>query len=223
MDTIYKITNKINNKAYIGYTDNPTSRWNDHKKGKGSQVVFQAINKYGLENITFEVIANDSVDNEDMYIQEHNTMYPNGYNLTPGGGMPPNYKGMSYQERYGDNWQDEIDKRRLSNKFKHNMPHTEETKRKISESVSGEKNPMFGRTHSEASKKLMSKNSPCSKGASNANSKTWCLTSPQGKCYTVTGTLRSTCEELGLSFATINASYRLNRPMRSGWKIELIK
>ena len=225
MDTIYKITNKINNKAYIGYTETPEERWRDHKVGRGSKVVFQAIKKYGLENITFEVIANDSVDNEDMYIQEHNTMYPNGYNLTPGGGLPPNFKGKTYKEIHGEKGKakaEHFSKLQLERGGFGPDMHTEETKRKISESVSGEKNPMFGRTHSDATKKLMSENSPCAKGENNANAKTWPLTSPQGKCYNIKGTLRSTCEELGLSFATVNASHRLNRPMRSGWKVEML-
>ena len=52
---IYKITNKINNKIYIGQTNNIKRRFNSHKNNKRS-VISKAINKYGVENFTFEII-----------------------------------------------------------------------------------------------------------------------------------------------------------------------
>ena len=137
---IYKITNKVNSKAYIGYSSNVESRWKDHKKGYGSKLVYDAIQKYGLDNFTFEVVADDTVDNEDKYIQEHNTMTPNGYNLVEGGGLPPNKKGWKPSA-------ETLAKRSASLK---GIVRTDEWKKNLSLSKSGSSNPMYG------------KKSPCS-------------------------------------------------------------
>lgn len=64
MYSIYKITNKINGKLYIGYSKRPSARWYDHKKyacknKKG--VLYDAMRKYGIENFVFDIIY-QSVD-----------------------------------------------------------------------------------------------------------------------------------------------------------------
>ena len=58
---IYKITNKINNKIYIGSSKNIANRWKDHmselESGDHSNYKLQnAINEFGIQNFTFEVI-----------------------------------------------------------------------------------------------------------------------------------------------------------------------
>lgn len=88
---IYKITNNINNKGYVGQTtqDCIEKRWSNHKS-EGKFAIGQAIDKYGPENFTFEVIdkASDMDDlnkKEIEYIATLDTMAPNGYNLHEGG------------------------------------------------------------------------------------------------------------------------------------------
>lgn len=45
---IYKITNKVNGKSYIGKTNNLNRRWNEHKSGKGGTAILsRAFTKYG--------------------------------------------------------------------------------------------------------------------------------------------------------------------------------
>ena len=218
---IYKITNTVNSKSYVGYTTDPESRWQSHRQNRGSKLVFQAIKKYGLNKFTFEVIAEDTVDNEQQYIEKHNTMTPNGYNLTEGGGVPPNHKGKTYKEIYGADWKQQIIKRQQSNRFKHNMPHTKATKEKIRKKVSGEGNGMYGKTHSKKTLQLMSdKRKGVHVGSKNGNAKRFLLISPEGVKYQSDGNLRQLCASLNLSHATIRASYELNRPMRSGWRVE---
>ena len=61
MKGIYKITNKINNKSYIGYSNNIERRWQEHMARYNCQqeynkVLYKAIRKYGLSNFSFEVI-----------------------------------------------------------------------------------------------------------------------------------------------------------------------
>lgn len=91
---IYKITNKINGRCYIGQTNNPKRRFQEHKNmgytdGTG-KLLYYAFNKYGIENFTFEVI--DSGENYDelekYYIEKFNS-FADGYNCTIGGENPP--------------------------------------------------------------------------------------------------------------------------------------
>ena len=223
MGHIYKITNKLNNKSYIGYTINPSKRWLAHQNKQGSKLVWQAIQKYGLPNFSFEVIAEDTVDNENNYIVDYNTIAPNGYNIAPGGGLPPNHKGKTYKEIYGDNWQMQIDKRtktQLERGGYGPVNHSTETKQKISKAVSGKNNPMYGRTHNEDTLNKMRESSKGkSAGEKNGRAKKWVLTSPEGDEHFAHGNLRILCKELGLSFATVHSSYMYQRKMRSGWSI----
>lgn len=227
MGHIYKITNRVNGKSYIGYSDNVESRWNDHKTGKGSKLVHRAIKKYGIEQITFEILAEDSVASEDMYIQLHNTMKPNGYNLTPGGGLPPNHKGKTYKEIYGDQSTKRIEHFRelqLSRGGFGPTVHTESTKSRIRESVIIA-HANRDCSHSEDTKnKISQANKGRLAGANNPKAKNWILTDPTGKAHYAHGNLRDKCKELGISFATMHKAYAENRiPNRgsaAGWKIE---
>jgi group I intron endonuclease len=95
MGFIYKITNIITKKCYIGETkkSNPELRWNEHKrkieKGIGCPALQEAIKKYGVENFKFEVLIicfdEDRYKFEIEYIKKFNSIAPNGYNLTKGG------------------------------------------------------------------------------------------------------------------------------------------
>ena len=95
MGYIYKITNKLTHKCYIGETkkSNPELRWNEHKskieKGIGCPALQDAVKKYGIENFKFEVLIicfdEDRYKFEKEYIKKYNSIAPNGYNLTTGG------------------------------------------------------------------------------------------------------------------------------------------
>ena len=93
MANVYKITNKINNKSYIGKTSNSTeTRWKQHKElaqqGKGF-LIHKAIRKYGVENFYIETVESDLSDEESAemeiyYINKYDS-FGNGYNLIIGG------------------------------------------------------------------------------------------------------------------------------------------
>ena len=59
---IYKITNQVNQKSYIGQSINPEKRFSAHKSAArnhrfgSSQALYYAINKYGEENFIMEVL-----------------------------------------------------------------------------------------------------------------------------------------------------------------------
>ena len=100
MAYIYKITNTINGKSYIGKTeyDPPERRWKQHiaeskKDRSSSRALCRALQKYSIEKFSFQVLEKTDKPNEreQYYIQYYNT-YHNGYNETLGG------DGASYLE-----------------------------------------------------------------------------------------------------------------------------
>lgn len=50
---LYKITNLVNNKIYIGQTNDPKQRWSHHKSdaNKPIMAISRAMNKYGISNL----------------------------------------------------------------------------------------------------------------------------------------------------------------------------
>lgn len=148
--SIYRITNKVNGKHYVGQTKNVRNRWNRHKElqkkandanykyRKFIQVIHYALAKYGLENFEFVVVEEvetqeQANDREEHWARELNSYAPSGYNVTKCG----EHKALS-----------------------------EETKRKISEAQKGRKVPkhrkqqisktLTGRTLSEEHKQVIS-------------------------------------------------------------------
>ena len=97
---IYCVTNIINNKKYIGQTIRDINkRWYSHKseskKEKNPSYFHKAILKYGESN--FKVVEIEHIYSatkkelksslnklEKKYIQQYNTIRPNGYNITTG-------------------------------------------------------------------------------------------------------------------------------------------
>ena len=96
MGYIYKITNDINNKLYIGKTEkeNIQERWKNHckdykKRQFEKRPLYRAMNKYGIEHFHIEEIEyvapnQDLEERETYWINYYNT-YHNGYNATLGG------------------------------------------------------------------------------------------------------------------------------------------
>lgn len=94
---IYKITNLVNKKVYIGITNNYLVRWKYHKRNRVptskeyNKVLYSAFRKYGIENFKFELIQQDlSVEEgkkmEIKLIKELKTLsHEQGYNVTKGG------------------------------------------------------------------------------------------------------------------------------------------
>ena len=119
MGYIYKITNKINGKVYIGQTKKTIEeRFQEHlKKAKihTNRYLYDAMNKYGYENFIvsqIEKCPDNNLDEREIFwiafYQSNNKLY--GYNMTAGGGG-------------GNTWI--------------NNPHKEETSKKISQTNKG--------------------------------------------------------------------------------------
>lgn len=99
---IYKLTNKINGKGYVGLTTlTPQQRFESHlgsSKDDSPYVIHRAIRKYGIDNFSLEVLEEIQkeeksflkkklAEREIFYIKNENTHYINGYgyNMTTGG------------------------------------------------------------------------------------------------------------------------------------------
>lgn len=133
---IYKATNRVNGKIYIGQTVRPLRvRIKEHARHKETPFD-RAIQKHGIENFVFEVIdrANsiEELNQKEIYWIEHFKSFGrNGYNACIGGENTIGYQ------------------------------HTEEAKAKMSETKSrmylGANNPFYGKHHSEATRAKFSK------------------------------------------------------------------
>lgn len=98
---IYKFTNKITGKAYIGQSTNIKKRYNAHKSHSqcdNDHLYFtQILKQYGFNNFVFEVLEECSGDvlneREQYYIKAHKTYFPYGYNIEIGGSH--HFRGLS--------------------------------------------------------------------------------------------------------------------------------
>lgn len=92
---VYKITHALSGKAYVGKTfKNASRRWRKHKRvdTKKPTVIQLAIQKYGVENFTFEVLHDDlsearAYELEAQLILELKTHVSEGGYNTAWGGM----------------------------------------------------------------------------------------------------------------------------------------
>ena len=112
MGFIYKITNKVNDKVYIGQTKRTIKiRWKEHLKNASvfdlrNLPLYKAMNKYGKENFSVEEIEeceDSQLDEREIYWISFYDSYYNGYNGTEGGigGLKKNYEHMEeIAERY---------------------------------------------------------------------------------------------------------------------------
>lgn len=152
---IYIHINKINNKTYIGQTNNPNKRWRgkgvDYKPRENSESLFyKAIQKYGWDNFEHKILAEcetreEANELEKQYILEYDSTNPEkGYNLSSGGDVRDWYKNASKerQEEYKEKrrkishqlWQDEEYKRKQREGLE-TFIHTQEYKDKMRESI----------------------------------------------------------------------------------------
>lgn len=95
MAYIYKISNSVNDKVYVGKTTvSIMSRWRQHKcaasckENKCKSKLYSAMRKYGKEKFYIDIIEeceNDCADERERYWIEQLDSVRNGYNITTGG------------------------------------------------------------------------------------------------------------------------------------------
>lgn len=105
---IYKITNKINGKCYIGQSIHIEQRWKEHKilgniggNSNKRNALYEAIYKYGIDNFLFEIIeecSEEKLDEKEIeWIKYYNSYY-DGYNLTIGGNRGSFQPKINYEQ-----------------------------------------------------------------------------------------------------------------------------
>lgn len=111
MSYIYKISNKINNKVYIGKTNRTVEkRWREHRRSYNKQrnekrPLYNAMRLYGIDNFFIETIeqVDYSVVNErEQYWINYYNSYNDGYNATIGGDGS-SYLNYELVKKYYDN------------------------------------------------------------------------------------------------------------------------
>ncbi len=140
---IYKITNKINGKIYIGQTTRTAaSRFTEHCTGSSKcRYLRHALDKYGRDSFSLEVIGTYASSQdlnlaEEYWIEYFQSLAPDGYNLQSGG-----YFGLPCGET----------KKLLSQKAKERKVSAD-TRKKISLRMAGAGNPRYGVRMSQETK-----------------------------------------------------------------------
>ena len=142
---IYKITNQINGKNYVGQTTRTIKkRFVEHAKAK--TCLGNAIRKHGKKNFTIEILEECETpeqlnEREIFWIARFNCKHPNGYNLTDGG-----ENGWSHTEETCEKISAANKGRKLS----------QEHRAKIGAANSGKNNGFFGKHHTKEARTKMS-------------------------------------------------------------------
>lgn len=103
---IYKITNLINGKSYIGQSVNIQKRFNAHKSvafnhndKNYNYPLYKAIRKYGIDNFSFDILEECDIselnNKEIYYISKYKTYGKFGYNQDTGGDQASHYLKLS--------------------------------------------------------------------------------------------------------------------------------
>lgn len=177
---VYVYTNLVNGKKYVGQAKDFEVRHKQHIRtalngdpnSHDYNVPFhRAIRKYGIDSFTVEILC-DSLTIEEMdyweiyYISYFDVLVKNGkgYNISSGGSKGNTFAGKTEEEM-------EVIRRKIGEYSKHRKPNlgrkwSQETKDILSERAKERfedktKHPMYGKHHTEESKK---KNSESRKG-----------------------------------------------------------
>lgn len=172
---IYKITNKINGKIYVGQCKYDVTETQSYY-GSG-KLILRAIKKYGKENF-FKEILRDGIDNQQQLDDEEinwiHALKSNdrnvGYNVSTGGnggnlGDEVNVKISQTITKlhkegnvYSNDWRNSLSESQTGRVV------SDDTKAKISKSQLGEKGYWYGKSHPESAKTLKRGKVPWNKG-----------------------------------------------------------
>lgn len=190
---VYKHTNKVNNKVYIGITSksDPTTRWGTDGKGYGKSTRFAtAIKKYGWDNFSHEILFEGLTKDEAVAKeQELIALYKSndrkyGYNSTSGGEF----------FTLTDEVKQKMSKSMMGNTNAKGIVFTEERRNHISESLKGKKFTEERKKKISLAKKGKSHKTICDEGKKHLSN------SP----YHNAKKKRVYCEETGETYSSIH-------------------
>lgn len=140
---IYKITNMLNGKCYIGQHKVPKHPESLRRYLGGGIAIQDAIKKYGKDAFKKEIV--EYIDDDEKhhmvsereiyYIKFFNTLCPNGYNISPGGegGATPESCRKSAITRKQRGYSHSVDTRRRISISNMGKPKSDEHRRHLSE------------------------------------------------------------------------------------------
>ena len=231
--TIYKATNKINNKSYIGFDSSWPKRIRDHKyrANIGTNTVFyDAIRKYGWDSFDWTVVYQskdkDHTKNimEEQFIREHKThVNEYGYNMTYGG---DGVSGQTAETKW---------KQGTANRGKKRGPLSDETKQKIGLANSQKKRTdaekehlrrlNLGKKHSDETKLKQSlalkgrpSNPKAIKAMTDKISLDWIVTTPNGQTLQIRN-LAQFCGDNGLNYRKMHAVGNGKYSQHKGYRV----
>lgn len=226
--SIYKITNIINNKSYIGWTSRDVNiRIKEHlykNKTKNRSPISFASEKYGAENFIHSIIYQSkdyehSREIETHFIIEHNTLVDTiggyGYNIDLGGKghkRSPETIEKHRQKLLGrKQTQEHIDKRKMIGE---KNPMYEKGQFGEKNGMFGKKPHNFGKQMSEETRQKLS-DSLIGKNKDNISaSKKYKITFPDGSIKDITN-LKNFCEDHNLVYGVFMRYHKLNIPYRN--------
>jgi group I intron endonuclease len=194
---IYKVTNNITGKVYVGKREIPDDWSSYYGSGK---IIKHSLKKYGKENFTKEIIEECKTkqelnERERYWIKKLNTLQPNGYNISDGG-----------------DWGDTFT----------NNPNRESIREKYRQRTKGKGNPMYGKHHTKAAKlkvsiantgRLVGDKNPSRRpeirkilrdgklGIKNPLAKRWIVVYPDGKKLHINGGIKRELKKVGLTMS----------------------
>lgn len=167
---IYKITNKLNNKIYIGKTTKDVNRrWLTHLGNSKhydvttaafKSFLYLAMQKDGVENFEVEEVEVCTLDilneREQFWIRELKSNDPNiGYNISPGGDGGALFKGHKHSQETKQKMSADRMGEKNAN-YGNRWSQSDELKAKHSDLSSGEGNGMYGKHHTDETKNKIS-------------------------------------------------------------------
>jgi group I intron endonuclease len=223
---IYRATNTINGRQYVGQAEDFDKRFTAHTRSYDGTYFHNAITKYGIDVFEWEIIcecssSKDMNEKEIYYISHFNTLAPNGYNLTKGGtdwkgdmnpAKLPHVRQKISEKAKGRKRDDLADKNRQNTGKTYEELYGKEKaaqmKEKLSKKCAGESNPNYGNKRTSESKDAQRQKMVKYE---------YHLTSPEGKEYIYTS-MRLMCEELNLNRSSIMRVLK-NGKQYKGWTV----
>lgn len=224
---IYKVTNKINGKMYVGCTTKTLkARKRGHvseSRGRCCHAIHKAIKYYGENNFDWEVIdkaltQQEMFDKETYYIQFYDT-YKNGYNSTLGADNTTlGYRFNDEQKEYFR----EIRAGKNNGNYNHKWSKEQKKNASITMKRIADEHKANGIINPAKRPEVREKIRNGKIGELNPHACKWCVTSPDETEYVFTGGLKRFLKEHHVNYSMMLRVINGKKSNHKGWKIRKV-
>lgn len=230
---VYLTINRINGKCYVGSHSTDNDNLNEKKYYGSGIYIKKSLKKHKKEKFHRIILkmCNNVIDARNLerhYIDLFDTLIPNGYNISPTGGMGENQFGL-----HSEHTKKLLSELRIGvepwNKGKVGLyKHSKESLSKLSENNKGENNPMYGRTGEKSphykikkTEEHKQKLSDGKKGDKNPNAGEYKIITPDGKEYIYLSATKFINEhtEYNINRHFIYSASKSDKETYKGWNI----